>query len=83
MPGDTVKGRRACAMVMLGFAGAFLKSEVVALNVEDLEICDEGVRITIPRSKTDQEAKVQTILRGAGPLKGARWRDCFGSLGLV
>jgi hypothetical protein len=30
---------------------------VVALNVEDLEICDEGVRITIPRSKTDRKAK--------------------------
>jgi hypothetical protein len=31
-------------MVMLGFAGAFRKSEVVALNVEDPEFCDEGVR---------------------------------------
>jgi hypothetical protein len=56
-------------MIMLGFAGAFRKSEVVALNVEDLEFCDEGVRITIRRSKTDQEGKGQTIaiLRGAGP----------------
>jgi site-specific recombinase XerC len=31
MPGDAVKGRDR-AMVMLGFAGAFRKSEVVALN---------------------------------------------------
>ncbi len=29
-------------MVMLGFADAFRKSEVVALDVEDLELCDEG-----------------------------------------
>jgi hypothetical protein len=46
-------------MVMLGFAGAFRKSGVVALNAEDLEFCDEGVRVTIRRSKTDQEAKGQ------------------------
>jgi hypothetical protein len=61
-------------MVMLGFAGAFRKSAVVALNVEDFEICDEGVRITIPRSKTDREAKGQTIaiLRGAGPFSQVR-----------
>lgn len=53
---------------MLGFAGAFRKSEVVALNVEDLAFCDEGVRITIRRSKTDQEGQGQTIaiLPGAG-----------------
>lgn len=54
---------------MLGFAGAFRKSEVDALNVEDLDFCDEGVRVTIRRSKTDQGDKGQTIgvLRGAGP----------------
>jgi hypothetical protein len=44
--------------------------EVVALNVEDLEFCDEGVRVTIRCSKADQEARGQTItvLRGARPV---------------
>jgi site-specific recombinase XerD len=84
MPGDTLKGRRDRAMIMPGFAGAFRKSEVVALNVEDLEFCDEGVHITIRRSKTDQEAKGQTIaiLRGAGPFCPVRllreWLDAAG-----
>jgi site-specific recombinase XerD len=66
-PDVSSKGRRDRALLMLGFAGAFRKSEVVALNVEDLEFCDEGVRVTIRRSKTDQEARGQTIavLRGA------------------
>jgi len=64
MPDDSLKGRRDRAMVILGFAGAFRMSEVVALNVEDLEF--EGVRITIRRSKTDQEGKGQTI---AGPAR--------------
>jgi hypothetical protein len=39
----------------LGFAGAFRKSEVVAPNVEHLDFCYEGVRVTVRRSKTDQE----------------------------
>jgi hypothetical protein len=46
-------------MVMLGFVGAFRKSEAVALNAEDLEFCHEGMRITIWRS---QEGKGQTPL---------------------
>jgi integrase len=72
---------------MLGFAGAFRKSEVVALNVEDLEFCDEGVRVTIRRSKTDQECKGQTIAvqRGAGPFCPVRlvreWLDAAGIVG--
>jgi site-specific recombinase XerC len=84
LPDDSLKGRRDRAMVMLGFAGAFRKSEVVALNVEDLEFCDEGVRVTIRRSKTDQEAKGQTIavLRGASPFCPVRllreWLDAAG-----
>jgi site-specific recombinase XerC len=74
-----MKGRRDRATVMLGFAGAFRKSEVVALNVEDLEFCDEGVRVTIRRSKPDQEAKGQTIAiltlgssQGSHPIKVGR-----------
>jgi hypothetical protein len=57
---------------------------VVALNVEDLEVCDEGVRIMIRRSKTDQEGKGHTIaiLRGAGPFCPVRllreWLDAAG-----
>jgi integrase len=84
LPDDSLKGHRDRAMIMLGFAGAFRKSEVVALNVEDLEFCDEGARVTIRRSKTDQEAKGQTIavLRGAGPFCPVRllreWLDAAG-----
>jgi integrase len=86
-PDVSLKGRRDRALLMLGFAGAFRKSEVVALNVEDLEFCDEGVRVTIRRSKTDQEAKGQIIavLRGAGPFCPVRllreWLDAAGIIG--
>jgi len=41
-------------ITLLGFAGAFRRSELVALNVEDLEEGPEGLLITIQRGKTDQ-----------------------------
>jgi hypothetical protein len=45
--------RRCRALLLIGFAPA--ASELVALDVTDLEECAEGLRVTIRRSKTDQE----------------------------
>ncbi len=42
--------------VSLGFAGAFRRSELVALTVDDLTFNDAGVSIFLKRSKTDQES---------------------------
>jgi integrase len=53
--GDTMKGRRDRALLLLGFAGAFRRSELVALDVGDLKFVQAGVRVTIRKSKTDQE----------------------------
>jgi site-specific recombinase XerD len=50
-----LKGLRDRAILLLGFAGAFRRSELVALDVADLEFCDGGLHITIRKSKTDQE----------------------------
>jgi site-specific recombinase XerD len=52
------------ALLLIGFAGAFRRSELVALNVDDLEETGDGLRITIRRSKTDQEGHVIAIPRG-------------------
>ena len=49
-------GARNAALLLLGFAGAFRRSELVALDVTDLEERHEGVAVTIRRSKTDQDA---------------------------
>ena len=54
---DTLTGKRDRALLALGFAGAFRRSELVALNVEDLREHPEGLRVTLRRSKTDQEGK--------------------------
>lgn len=58
---DSLKGLRDRALLLLGFAGAFRRSELVALDVADIEETDEGIRVTIRRSKTDQEGQGQTI----------------------
>ena len=54
MPQD-LRGLRDRALLLIGFAGALRRSELVALNVEDIEENAEGVFLRIRRSKTDQE----------------------------
>ncbi|CAL8981858.1 Tyrosine recombinase XerD [Rhodoplanes serenus] len=54
---DTMQGRRDRALLLIGFAAALRRSELVALTVADLERTPEGVVIHIRRSKTDQEGE--------------------------
>ena len=56
------------ALLLLGFAGAFRRSELVSLNVEDLELGRAGIVVHLRRSKTDQEGQGRKIgiPRGAG-----------------
>ncbi len=53
---DGLIGVRDRALVLLGFAGAFRRSELVGLNVEDCQFGKDGLTVTLRRSKTDQEA---------------------------
>jgi site-specific recombinase XerD len=50
---DNLKGTRDRALLALGFAGAFRRSELVALSVEDLAEVPDGLRVTIRRRKPD------------------------------
>ena len=43
------------AVLLLGFAGGFRRSELADLAVEDLEDHPEGLLVHVRRSKTDQE----------------------------
>jgi integrase len=47
-------GARDRALVLLGFAGAFRRSELVGLDFADLEYGRDGLTVTLRRSKTDQ-----------------------------
>ena len=64
---DTLRGKRDRALLALGFAGAFRRSELVAPRVEDLAPTPDGLRVTIRRSKTDQEGLGQTVAILRGP----------------
>lgn len=50
---DTLQALRDDALLQIGFFGAFRISELVAIQVEHLQTTPEGLRILIPRSKTD------------------------------
>jgi integrase len=50
-----LKGQRDRALLLVGFAGAFRRSELVGIDVEHVEFVAEGMVVTLPRSKTDQE----------------------------
>ena len=63
---DTLRGTRDRAVLLLGFAGAFRRSELAALTLADLEPNDAGLRVTVRRSKTDQEGKGQVVAILAG-----------------
>src|SRR5215218_1783167 len=54
-------GTRDRAILALGFSGAFRRSELVALDVADLADDRDGLRITIRKSKTDQEGRGHEI----------------------
>lgn len=54
-------GRRDRALLTLGFAGAFRRSELVALDVSDLAFTGDGLEVTIRRSKTDQEGRGEKV----------------------
>ena len=48
-------GARDRALVLLGFAGAFRRSELVALDVDDCGFEKNGLTVTLRRPKTDQD----------------------------
>ncbi len=54
-PTNSLRDIRDRAILLLSFAGAFRRSELVAINFEDISFNSKGMEIKIHRSKTDQE----------------------------
>ena len=52
--------KRDKALILIGFAGGFRRSELVALEIDDIEFVREGVKIFVKRSKTDQSGEGMT-----------------------
>lgn len=59
--GDELIGIRDRALLLVGFAGAFRRSELVGLNIEDIEFTREGLIVHLRKSKTDQEGQGRDI----------------------
>lgn len=59
---DNTKGIRDRALLLVGFAAALRRSELVALQLDDLRQVPEGVELQIRRSKTDQEGRGRAIV---------------------
>jgi integrase len=53
--GAGLRGMRDKALVLIGFAAALRRSELVALDIDDIQFRAEGVVLRLRRSKTDQE----------------------------
>jgi integrase len=56
-----MKAARDKALLLIGFAGAFRRSELVALRCEDVTAFDNGLEFLLRRSKTDQEGAGRTV----------------------
>jgi integrase len=81
---DSLAGIRDRAILLVGFAGAFRRSELVALDMADVEFTTEGMVITVRRSKTDQEGQghrkaIPMGLNGCCPVRALRrWLEASG-----
>jgi integrase len=68
--GGKPKDARDRALLLIGFAGGFRRSELVGLNAADIERVRQGIVIHLRRSKTDQTGAGRKI---GIPLGRSRW----------
>ena len=64
---EQIKILRDRTIILIGFSGGFRRNEIVSLDYDDLDFVEEGLRINVKRSKTDQF--------GEGSLKGLPYFD--------
>ena len=80
---EGLAGLRDRALLLVGFAGAFRRSELVALDLADIAETETALLVTIRGSKTDQERQGVTIAIARGdiacPVKALRaWLSAAG-----
>ena len=51
---DDIKKLRDRSIILIGFSGGFRRNEIVSLDYDDLEFVEEGLKINLKKSKTDQ-----------------------------
>ncbi|MHB9023957.1 MAG: site-specific integrase [Armatimonadota bacterium] len=68
----TLIGKRDRALLLTGFSGAFRRSELVGLNIDDIAWRDEGAIFLLRHSKTDQHGQGRFV----GIPRGKRVDEC-------
>ncbi len=51
---EKIKKLRNRTLILIGFGGGFRRTELISIDYEDLDFAEEGLKITLRRSKTDQ-----------------------------
>ena len=51
---EKIKKLRNRTLILIGFGGGFRRTELISIDHEDLDFVEEGVKITLRKSKTDQ-----------------------------
>jgi site-specific recombinase XerD len=51
---EEIKKLRDRSIILIGFSGGFRRNEIVSLDYEDLDFVQEGLKISLKKSKTDQ-----------------------------
>ena len=64
---EQIKIFRDRTIILIGFSGGFRRNEIVSLDYDDLDFVEEGLKINVKRSKTDQF--------GEGSTKGLPYFD--------
>lgn len=59
--GSSVRGSRDRALLLLGFHGAFRRSELIAIDCKSIAWSGPGIVVTVRKSKTDQERKGRDV----------------------
>ena len=54
---EKIKKLRNRTLILIGFGGGFRRTELISIDYEDLDFVEEGLKITLRRSKTDQFGK--------------------------
>lgn len=58
---DQPIGLRDSALILMGFSGAFRRSELVGIDIEHLIFDSHGLSVYLPRSKTDQDGEGRVV----------------------
>jgi site-specific recombinase XerD len=70
---ETVLGARDRALLLIGFTSGFLRSELAALRVDDVEITGDGLKISLRSSTTDGGSRRDRVVHIA---KGSHAETC-------